>query len=258
MVSRYRERLEQRDRLVFELIDSLLITYENIVYQQIDDGNSQNYTISNSQNPLTWIQSVLDENNDLSRQQNRILDVNDYIRMYSLQQHFSDVWSKVGDDFVTVYGGDEKSSIAQAIEQSIKEWELTSTQRMWSAIDLYLDINQIELSSFENKESFFLAIEAFIKNGQQLSENEILTTNGYSEYVKLADFWRSTFKNDWNLTAEDSRLLDSEEIAMIDVALMQWEEASRPIHPMLVAILSIMIVSLTGFVLVMIRSKATR
>lgn len=258
IISLYRTRLEQRDKLIFEMIDSLLITHENLIFNKMNEREIQSYTISGSQNPLSWIQSVLDENLDQSNIPNRLFDVEDYIRMHALQQHFEDVWNKVGEDFVQVYGGEQKNRIEQSIEKSIDDWRIASTQKMWSAIDQYLDVNEIELSSFDSRDSFYLALEAFIQNGQRVSETEFLTTNGYTEYQKITDFWNSTFKNNWNLNSNESRLLSSGEIEMIDVALTQWEQTSRPIHPMLVAILSIMIVSLTGFILVMLRAKASR
>lgn len=258
IISLYRTRLEQRDKLIFEMIDSLLITHENLIFNKMNEREIQSYTISGSQNPLSWIQSVLDENLDQSNIPNRLFDVEDYIRMHALQQHFEDVWNKVGEDFVQVYGGEQKNSIEQSIGKSIDDWRIASTQKMWSAIDQYLDVNEIELSSFDSRDSFYLALEAFIQNGQRVSETEFLTTNGYTEYQKITDFWNSTFKNNWNLNSNESRLLSSGEIEMIDVALTQWEQTSRPIHPMLVAILSIMIVSLTGFILVMLRAKASR
>lgn len=257
MISNYRESLDQRDKLIFEMIDSLLITHENYAFNKLNDGESQSFTITSSQNPLLWIETVLDENMKFSKQQNRLLNVEDYIRMHSLQQHFENVWSQVGDDLVTVYGNDQKTVLAQSIESKINNWRDSSTEQMWTAINQYLDIHEIEITSFDTKESFFLSLEAFILNGRELSDNEILTTNGYLEYQKVANFWSSTFKNDWNLVGSNTRLLSQGEIAMIDVALTNWEETSRPIHPMLVAIMSIMIVSLTGFILVMFRAKAT-
>ncbi len=258
MISDYRERLELRDQLVFKMIDSLIITHENIFFSRITEGEAQSFSIPGSQNPLNWIQAVIDENLNYTKHQNRLLQVEDYIRMHSMQQHFENVWKEVGDDFVRVYGGDHKNRIAQSIETSIYDWKNVTTQKMWTAIDQYLDINEIELSSFDNRQSFYAALDAFIKNGREMSEDEFLTTNGFSEYQKIAEFWNSTFKNDWNLMADDNRLLSSGEISMIDVALSEWEGVSRPIHPMLVAIISIMIVSLMGFILVMIRSKAVR
>lgn len=49
IISLYRTRLEQRDKLIFEMIDSLLITHENLIFNKMNEREIQSYTISGSQ-----------------------------------------------------------------------------------------------------------------------------------------------------------------------------------------------------------------
>ncbi len=258
MITSYRKRLVERDRLIFEMIDSFIVTHQNTAFDELSEGAITNYSISNSQNPLEWISSVLNENIEFTKYQNRLLETEDYIRMYALQQHFEKTWTQVGDDLVTVYGGQNKTEIALDIENSIREWRMSASNRMWASIDQFLEFSNIDLAAFDNTESFFTALDAFIQNGEAVSKNEFLTSNGFAEYQKLAEFWRNTFKNEWNNVSDNAQLLANDQIKMIDAALIQWEDTSRPIHPMLIAIVTIMVVSLLGFLLVMLRSKATR
>jgi len=258
MLTLYRERINERDRLVFEMIDSLLITHDNIVFRAMNEEVGQNYVLSDSENPLFWIESMLDENISFSQHQNVLLQVEDHIRMYALQAHFQKIWEQVGDDIIAIYGGENKANHASAIEEAIREWRMVSSHKMWKSINQYLEFNSIEMPAFDTPDSFFNSLIALIENEIDASENEFLSSNGYAEYLEVAEFWRSTFKNGWNGLVEGEQLLSAEEITLIDAALMEWEQESRPIHPMLVAILVIMFVSLTGFILVMARSKATR
>jgi len=62
MISSYRKQLTERDKLVFEMIDSLLITNQKDAFQTISDGDSRNFSVSGAQNPLIWIEAFLDEN----------------------------------------------------------------------------------------------------------------------------------------------------------------------------------------------------
>lgn len=258
MITSYRKQLLARDKLVFEMIDSLLITQKNRFIQSLNEEDLQNYRISGDDNPLPWIQAILNENIEFTRHQNRLLDVEDHIRMFALQHHFENTWSQVGDDLITVYGGNFKTQTAHAIEEAIREWRMVSNHRMWTSMQQHLEFSGIEVKGFDNKESFFEAFDSLIEQGRALSEREILTSNGYAEYQKISRFWSSTFKNQWNHLSDQTSLLTDDHIALIDVALTEWEEQSKPIHPMLVAILSLMMVSVMGFILVLLRSKAVR
>lgn len=258
MISSYRKQLTERDKLVFEMIDSLLITNQKDAFQTISDGDSRNFSVSGAQNPLIWIEAFLDENASYTKHQNRLLDVEDHIRMYALQQHFEGVWNKVGDDLITVYGGENKNEFTRAIDGAIRDWKISASQRMWTSIDHYLDNSNFDLQAFDSKESFYSSLQAFIDNGITSSEDEVITSDGFSQYEEMAEFWNSTFKNDWLAASARSRLMKEGEMNIIDAALTQWEQEARPIHPMLIAIFSIMIISLTGFILIMVRSNSMK
>ena len=44
------------------MIDSLFIINENISFEKIEDGEIKSYSISNSENPLIWIDSIIRTN----------------------------------------------------------------------------------------------------------------------------------------------------------------------------------------------------
>ena len=43
------------------MIDSLFIINENIAFEKIEDGEIKSYSISNSENPLIWIDLLLEQ-----------------------------------------------------------------------------------------------------------------------------------------------------------------------------------------------------
>ena len=87
-----------------------------------------------------------------TNQENRWLDVQDYIRMYALQLHLKEAWDKVADNLLLVYGGDQKNIYEQSIKSSIEKWGVSSSKQMWLAIDRYLANNNINLDMFNTKE----------------------------------------------------------------------------------------------------------
>jgi predicted acetyltransferase len=255
-LSYYRNSVKKRDNLIFQMIDSLFIINENIAFEKIEDGEIKSYSIANSENPLIWIDLLLEQIIAQTNEKNRWLDVEDYIRMYALQLHLEEVWNKVAENLLLVYGGDQKYIYEQSIRSSIEKWGVSSSKQMWLAIDRYLAYNNINLDMVNTKESFFIALQDYIKSGSVLSEKEILTTNGFVEYKKLNGFWDSTFKSQWIRLDDKPILLTAADIAKIDDSLIQWESISRPIHPMFISVCTLMFVSLLGFILVMIRGKS--
>ena len=259
MVRSYRQQLEQRDALVFDMIDSLLMTYRGLENYKALAGDEVITEIgTTSKDHLEWVMSIIQENIDQASARTGYLQVEDYLRMYSLETSFERAWDQIGDKMVTVYGGKNKEEWASNIDDKLKEWRMVTSQNMWKSIDHYLDYNEIELAAFDNRESFYTGLEDFMNNGISRSEDELLTTKSYQEYLKLKEFWNDTYKNEWNDALQDVNILSVAEVASIDQKLEKWGDEARPIHPMLVAIISLLIVSLSGFILVMVKSKKVR
>ena len=200
------------------MIDSLFIINENIAFQNIKDGEIKSYSIANSENPLIWIDLLLEQILAQTNQENRWLDVQDYIRMYALQLHLEEAWDKVADNLLLVYGVIKKIFTSNQLNHLSKN-EVTSSKQMWLAIDRCLANNNINLDIFNTKESF-IALPNYIKSGSVLSEKEILTTNGFVEYKKLNGFWDSTFKSEWIRLDDKPILLTAADIAKIDDSLL--------------------------------------
>lgn len=256
MVRSYRMELEKRDALVFELIDSLLITYQGL---NTTNGSELAQSLgSASENPLTWVMTLIEENIGNTQTQHGYLNVEDYLRMYALERSFEQAWDQVGENMITVYGGKNSEQWKAQFSDKIKEWRMLSAHNMWRSIDQYLDVNDIQLAAFDNKHSFYAGLEAFLDQGISESEKEILTSNSYQDYLKLKKFWNTTFKNEWTDDLKDASILTVAQVENIDRKLNRWEQEARPIHPMLVAIVALLIVSIAGFILVMFRSGTVR
>ncbi len=256
LVADYRKSMERRDALVFDMLDSLMLNYQG--YSMINPGdiNSEliQESISTEQNPLALISNVVRDNIEFTAANTVYASVDEHLRMYALQNHFNNVWDKVGDDMIEVYGGSDKAEWDADIQTQLREWRMTATRKMWNSIDQYLEFNGIELTAFDNGESFFEALDAYLDYGLQRSGNEFLTNNAYQDYLNVHQFWNSTFKNEW----KEADLLTVSQVAEIDTKLGTWEETSRPIHPALIVIVSMLIVSLSGFVLVMLKARASK
>lgn len=254
LVQNYRKRVEERDRLLFGMLDSLLLTHQELQSTSNGEQVIDTYTIAGDSNPLAMINQIIEQNIEATHANNAMLAVNDHLRMRALQIQFEHSWNRIKKDFTAVYGSGDENWEAR-IDTSLKQWRMIASQKMWKSVDQYLAQNQIELDAFDNRPSFYEAMDNFILKGHAVSKDEFLVSDSFKQYVKFEDFWNETFKTRWLPKMPEGALLNQDQITTIDAALTNWEETARPIHPMLAAILSLAIVSLTGFILVLAKSR---
>lgn len=257
LVKRYRENLERRDELVMGVIDSLMITYSgmttvklNEISEQVESGR-----ISNSNNPLEMIENIIEENIEYTASTNRVLSVEDHLRMYAVQNHFEDAWSQIGNRLVSAYGGNKQSKWNTRIDEKIRDWRMTTSQKMWKSMDQYLEFSNVDLGAFDNNYSFFIALDSFVKEARKKSEDAIISSESYDDYVRFQEFWSNKIKNEWSSLIQEADVLTVAQISSIDDQLSGWEYESRPIHPFLILLLVLTAISLIGFSLAMFKTK---
>lgn len=257
LVKRYRENLERRDELVMGVIDSLMITYSgmttgklNEISEQVESGR-----ISNSNNPLEMIENIIEENIEYAASTNRVLSVEDHLRMYAVQNHFEDAWSQIGNRLVSAYGGNKQAEWNTRIDEKIRDWRMTTSQKMWKSMDQYLEFSNVDLGAFDNNYSFFIALDSFVKEARKKSEDAIISSESYDDYVRFQEFWSNKIKNEWSSLIQEADVLTVAQISSIDDQLSSWEYESRPIHPFLIVLLVLTAISLIGFSLAMFKTK---
>lgn len=260
MIQTYRNRLEEKDLLIFEMIDSLLIT--DVQISETMSGEQMAYHengfIATNGNPISLISSMLDENIQFIQSNPRFLTVKDHLRMTALQMHFEQTWNKVGNDILAVYSGENRRQVEKEMEEKISQWRTVAQESMWTSINDYLEFNDIHVSEFDSRTEFYQALNEFVNQGKKNSEDEFLSFNSYEEYKKLNQFWETTFKTEWNEVIPTKALLSVAQLTSIDEQLTKWESTARPIHPLFTAVLVLLVVTITGFIIVMMRERAVR
>lgn len=253
LVRQYRESLELRDNIVLDVIDSLLIVYEQSAITGIGEEHGLEKKLG-TENPLDLITQIIDENIEFVSTNNRILSVEDHLRMYALQRHFQEKWVSIEENMMKAYAGTNQKAWKHQIDSKMKEWRMAASQKMWASMDQYLAFSDLELEAFDNNYSFFVALDNFVKEAQKRSEGEILSSESYSEYRAFQEFWSGKIKNDWGAFIQDADVLTVSQISSIDNQLVSWEEGARPVHPMLIVLVVLTAVLLIGFSMAMFKT----
>ena len=257
LVRNYRQSLEKRDELVMEVVDSLFITYQGMSAKraaEISEG-VESGRISSTENPLPLISSVLDENIEYASANNAALSVEDHLRMYTVQKHFSEVWEQIGPRMIAVYGGNESGQWDESINRKMKDWRMTTSRNMWNSMDSYLEFSDVDLGAFDNNYSFFVALDNFVKQAQEKGKSEILTSESYEDYKKFQAFWSGKIKNEWSNLVQDAEVLTVAQITTIDEQLSTWESEARPVHPLFLLLLVVACVSVIAYTMTLVKAK---
>lgn len=253
LIRSYRENLEKRDHLVIDIVDSLMFSYRGMSAIRFDESKNQinSGNIIRKDNPLTMIMNILDYNIDFTKSSNQALTIEDHLRMFAVQNHFEKAWNKVGAEMIENYVGTDKISLTKEIELKLKDWRISTSHRLWSSLDNYLEYNDIDLDAFDNNYSFFLALDHFLSTSSKKSKENLISAENFKNYQKFHAFWSTKVKNEWSSLIQETDVLTTSQISSIDEKLSNWEIVSRPIHPLIIILSVLTIVSVLAFFLVM-------
>jgi uncharacterized small protein (DUF1192 family) len=254
LVTRYRKSVEERDQFIFDMVDSLFVTYNQLAPGTIEelakrDGSG---TIKRSDNPLVIIDSILEENIETLKAGSKSFSTVDYLRIYALQTKVNEVWDNIGANLVEIYGGNDKSKWKKSIESDLKDWKASASLSMWKSLDGYLEEKNLELGAFDNNTSFFMALDSFVSKASKKSEGEIISSSTYEDFKTFSEFWSSKVLNDWNNYIVDADVLSSSQIASIDGKVDSWGDKSEPFPTSLLIIFGIGLLAIIGLIIALV------
>lgn len=255
LVRSYRKSVEQRDEFIFDIVDSLFITYKELNPNAVKELARQNEggTLSPTDNPLSMISSIVDQNIETLKIKDRSLSTEDYLRMYALQKRVDTVWKQIGDELIIIYGGNNKSKWKENINSDIKEWKASASYAMWNSLDNYLDYQDINLDAFDNNQSFFAALDSFVTKATVSSDGNIMKQDSYNEFKAFKELWSGKIMDDWNKYLVDADVLTSSQIASIDNKVDEWGDKSKPIPMGYFMIIGFGLIALIGFIVAQVK-----
>lgn len=255
LVKQYRESLESRDKAVLSIVDSLFVTYRDMKTGASSDLAEfyDDREIVAQDNPLEFINSVIEENIQVLKTDEGTLQTEDYLRMHVVQTRFGEVWNQIGDNLVNIYGGNEEEQWKTNIEAKLSDWKASSSRNMWASIDAYLEENQVELGAFDSNESFYAAIESFINDATDASRDNVITDENYEQFESFYAFWNGKIKSEWGEFVQEGDVLTMTQISTIDSEMMNWRDEAKPRSFLIPILLGISLLTIVGLIIVLAR-----
>jgi len=213
----YRKQVEQRDAFILDMIDSVLVSYENLASGDISEYTvKESKFLTNKDNVFEIIEQVSKQNIDFL-QQNPDMAPEDYLRMYTVHRKFEQMWETTGDKLVQMYDYDVSES--KKIDKNISEWGTLIEQKTWISIYDHLKSQQIQINNFEDKNSFFEAVNGYINKMTADS-----TSFSPDKLIAFKTFWNDSVKGNWGNYVVESNLLSLAQISQVDSKMDTWEE----------------------------------
>ncbi|MGN8226503.1 hypothetical protein [Gracilimonas sp. BCB1] len=255
LVERYRKSMEERDEFVLNMIDSLFITYKDMQGKALAEFTEENgpRALHEEDNPLHVIESVIEENIQILKADNGALQTEDYLRMYVVQNRFSEVWNQIGDDLTRIYAGNNSAEWENNIEDKLGDWKASASRNMWASMDNYLESNNVNLGAFDSNESFYKSIEQFVSKATDASREKVITDENYADFQAFYDFWNGKIKKDWGKFVQEGEVLTMNQISTIDTEIMTWRDEAKPKSFLIPILFGLSLLTIVGLIIVLAR-----
>ncbi|MFD2532277.1 hypothetical protein [Gracilimonas halophila] len=255
LVQRYRNSIEQRDEFVLNMIDSLFVTYLDMEGSTFTELKEENRTIETGDNPLEVILAVIEENIQILKTDNGTLQTEDYLRIYVVQSRFNEVWTRIGDDLATIYGGNNPEQWESNVEERLNDWKASASKNMWASIDEHLEQNNVDLGAFDNNKSFYEASDSFISKATDASRDKVVTNENYEDFQRFYDFWNTKIKSDWGEFVQEGEVLTMAQISSIDTEMMTWRDEAKPRSFIIPILFGLSLITIVGLIIVLARKN---
>ena len=256
MVRRYRESLEQRDELILSFVDSVMITYQKLQVETMQDlENAKKKARFNADgNALKMIMNIADENISLLNT-GQDLTAGDYLRMSAVQHKFKNMWEKVGDKLVEIYAEGDKQKAKENISNALAEWNEEVTSKTWTSLNASFDSAGINLPKFNDSETFYRTLDSYLSESIKASEKGSGGTS-LKNYKEFSSFWSNRVQADWTPFMIEANVLSNEQMASIDSRLVTWASNAEPdSNNMLIYLLGFSILAIIALGIILFREK---
>ena len=256
MVRKYRESLEKRDDLILSFVDSVMIAYQKLDINSIQDlENAQKKARFNSNgNALNMIKSIAQDNVEFLKA-NPKLSTEEYLRMNAVQHQFQDMWDKIGVKLTQIYVDNNSSTVKEEVDTSINNWDKEISSRTWTALNEAIDKEGIDMPKFADQQTFYNTLNSYLEESFKSSKDD-RSQKTYSNYQRFYSFWTNDVQMNWSPYMERGNILTSKQLASIDRKVDQWASIAEPESNVLFYLFGASILAIVILGVVLIREKS--
>jgi len=240
VISRLRQNLKERDRLIFALLDSLFMQYDKDV-ASMNDVEKQGISVRlERRNVLTNIKKSIADNLKFLESIN--LSPNDYAEIARQNQRFSSQWNGLRPKIASIYlGGKRKNTEAVLIDSMLSTWSFKVDQGTWKALGVLLEKGGIQLKPFSSGDEFTGNFSEFVtaeirNTKQEPSDVRAKRFNTFNDLV-----WKTDLEPTWLPVLAGSGKITANQKAEIEKRFQSWHSEIAPVSPIVYVLVGVLI-----------------
>lgn len=237
MVRNYRKNLEERDELILSFIDSTIVAYQKMDLQALKDleNMDQSTRIESNGDALKMIRDISAENLAILKENSEKLRIEDYVRMQSVQQRFEDMWSRMGDKIIQVYGGRNADELGEEVNKNIAQWDSLLDKQTFASLNDSLQSQGLEVKNFTSGDEFYNSLSAYLDKEIKDSKNGSSEAS-YNNFQKFRNFWNKV-EREWSSDFVKADIMSNKQMATISTKTDRWSENAEPESNMMLYLL---------------------
>lgn len=224
LVASLRANIRERDFLVRDLVDSMLVAF---VKAPSDMNQKEKQTIiskAKRSNLFNNVQRTIADNIQFVKI--TMMTPRDYSDMKNQQREFNRMWKQIGSRLSEVYL-DKKSGKSEItiIDSLFVDWDKQMNSAMWNSVRNLFGEKKIILQPFENGDQFAASVSSFIDD-----EIKNVELKGKEQSEKLYrifadDIYFKTVQQEWIPVLIENSLMTKANQENIEAKIASWKDS---------------------------------
>ncbi len=253
-----RSNIAERDYLVRDLVDSLLVVF---VKSPSDMSASDKKIIMSKvkkSNLFGNVERTISDNIQFLKI--TMLTPQDFSAMKKQHTDFYKVWNQIAPKLSSVYLTKKRSKSEIVIIDSLfNEWDVQIKDKMWSSVHSIFKDKNINLLPFNDGDQFVSSVNSFIDN--ELKNIDIKSSDESKKmYSKFSDdVYFKTIHPEWIPVLIENKMLTNANQSSIESKINQWKDAvSSSTSPIVYIVLGLIVLGLVIFIIAGNKKRTVR
>jgi hypothetical protein len=228
-VKQLQDNIAKRDAVVFALVDSLFVQYDQ---QKLTGGDMKKLSSLEKNKVVENIKRSIDEN--MAFLSSTGLSGLDFPKMLDEQRKFEASWNGVGKKLADAYVSqkDRAREIA-SVDTMLTQWRAQVDAAFWKSLNQLFADENLAVATFSNGDEFYKNVTKFIDD----ETNNIANKSSDEQRVTFESFayktWGSKVKPVWVPVMKRNGLITDDQVNDIDTKTAQWAEKVKPSNTLL-------------------------
>jgi hypothetical protein len=251
VIAKLRQNLQERDNLIFALVDSLFKQYDKEVASMNDVEKRGLSGKFEKRNVLTNIKKSIAEN--LQFLESTSLAPNDFAEIARQHQRFASQWKGLGPKLASIYlSGKQKKNEVALVDSLLSMWSTKVDQSTWKALASLLTKGGIQLKPFSNGAEFTAHFSEYVGSeiNNSKKESEDVMAKRFNTFNDLV--WKTDLKPTWLPMLMETGKITAVQKSEIEKQFGFWQSAVTPVSPIIygcvIILLAIVLWSLSRYI----------